>query len=63
MIEDSDSDIICLQEVTSQFMEVLLKSTFVRKNYKISLSHFFTFYGLVILTRLNGSFYELKLES
>eukprot|EP00347_Sterkiella_histriomuscorum_P002487 403367959 len=58
MIEQSDADFICLQEVTQAFMSSLLQNTTIRSTYFISGNHI-SGYGVLILSKYPSLFYEM----
>ena len=55
IIEDKDSDIICLQEVTDSFINFLLQNEFVQKNYVFHLvpNNIKNWYDVAILSKFN----------
>ena len=63
IIEQSNADIVCLQEVTHPFMHKhLLNSEFIRKKYHIS-GNTLPNYGVLILSKFPSHFFEIHLPS
>ena len=63
MIEQSNADFVCLQEVTHPFMhQHLLTNNHVREKYFIS-GNTLPNYGVLILSRFPCKFYEMPLNS
>ena len=63
MIEDSDAEFVCLQEVTHAFMHrYLLPSEFIRKTYFVS-GNTLPNYGVLILSKVPCNFFEVPLPS
>ena len=58
MIEESDAEFVCLQEVTSEFLMVLLEYPAVRDRYFLS-GNLILNYGVIILTKFPSLFYEM----
>lgn len=63
MLQESDAEFICLQEVTQTFMtQYILKAPFIRENYFIS-GNTISGYGVLILTKFPSHFYEVPLPT
>jgi len=62
ILKQKNSDIVCLQEVTSPFFNFLLENEFIKKNYYISDSYINS-YNVVILSKFPTKFYILTLPS
>jgi exonuclease III len=63
VLEQSNADVICLQEVTHPFMHKhLLCSEFIRAKYYIS-GNTLPNYGVLILSKFPSYFYEVHLPS
>ncbi|CDW71855.1 UNKNOWN [Stylonychia lemnae] len=60
MIEQSDSDFICLQEVIYEFQMMLFKEKFVQDKYFLSNSEIHGGYGVLIMSKWPCKFYEAK---
>jgi len=57
MMEESDADFICMQEVTAYFMTRLLACPHIRNTYFISGNHI-NGYGVLIASKYPSLFYE-----
>ena len=62
MIKESQPDIVCLQEVTKPFMNILLDQSFIKHSYYIS-GNIIKGYGNLMLTRFPCNFFEVPFES
>lgn len=63
MIEDSDAEFVCLQEVTHTFMhQHLLPSETVRRKYFVS-GNTLPNYGVLILSKYPAKYFEVPFES
>ena len=62
MIEESQADFICLQEVVADFMEEIIKNKHIQDNYYIS-GNDINDYGLLILSKWPVYFYEFKFSN
>ena len=58
ILEQSDADFICLQEVTEDFKALLMAEDWAKKKYFVSGSSMFTFYGVLIMSKWPCKFYE-----
>jgi len=52
IIKDHEPDVVCLQEVVSQFVDVLVNNEFIKEKYFIMLPRFHNGYGTFILSKL-----------
>ncbi|CDW71412.1 UNKNOWN [Stylonychia lemnae] len=62
MIEETDADFVCLQEVTQNFLFNLLQQKFLRQNYYVS-GNFISGYGVMILSKFPCLIYEMPLPT
>lgn len=62
MIEESNADFVCLQEVTAEFMEEIIKNKHIQKHYYIS-GNDIDDYGLLILSKWPVYFYEFPFSN
>lgn len=51
ILQQSDADFICLQEVTEDFKALLMAEDWAKKKYFVSGSSMFTFYGVLIMSK------------
>jgi tyrosyl-DNA phosphodiesterase 2 len=56
LLQQNNSDVICLQEVISEFIVLLCESTFIQNNYYIS-GNFDSGYDVLMLTKFPCCFY------
>ncbi len=57
MMENSNADFFCLQEVTAYSMTRILQAPFIRQSYFVSGNHILG-YGVLVVSRFPAVFYE-----
>lgn len=58
IMEQSDADFICLQEVITDFKTILMDEPWVRQKYHLNQSNWYTSYGVLILSKWPCKFFE-----
>ncbi len=57
ILEQSDADFICLQEVIKDFSDLIFSQKWVQDKYFVSQQYMYTWYGVMILSKWPCKFY------
>jgi len=58
ILEQSDADFICLQEVIKEFADIIFSQKWVQDKYFVSQQEMYTWYGVMILSKWPCKFYQ-----